>query len=51
MALPLLAYAPSCPNQRVDALGARDDETIVYSTDDLFSPIEIGELKIGRAHV
>ncbi|MGD1856124.1 MAG: phycobilisome rod-core linker polypeptide [Leptolyngbyaceae cyanobacterium] len=44
MALPLLAYAPSCPNQRVDALGARDDETIVYSTDDLFSPIEIGEL-------
>lgn len=44
MAIPLLAYAPSCPNQRVDALGARDDEAIIYSTDDLFSPTEIGDL-------
>jgi len=44
VAIPLLAYAPSCPNQRVDALGARDDEAIVYSTDDLFSPTEVGDL-------
>lgn len=44
MAIPLLAYSPSCPNQRVDALGARDDETIVYSTDDLYSPSEMGDL-------
>lgn len=44
MAIPLLAYSPSCPNQRVDALGARDDETIIYSTDDLFSPIDLGNL-------
>ncbi len=44
MAIPLLAYAPSCPNQRVDALGAPDDEAIIYSTDDLFSPTEMGDL-------
>ena len=44
MAIPLLAYSPSCPNQRVDAIGAPDDEAIVYSTDDLFSPIEMGAL-------
>jgi phycobilisome rod-core linker protein len=44
VAIPLLAYAPTCPNQRVDALGAPDDEGIVYSTDDLFSPTEIGNL-------
>ncbi|MGD1948958.1 MAG: phycobilisome rod-core linker polypeptide [Leptolyngbyaceae cyanobacterium] len=44
MTIPLLAYSPSCPNQRVDAIGAPDDEAIVYSTDDLFSPIEIGAL-------
>ena len=44
MTIPLLAYSPSCPNQRVDAVGAPDDETIVYSTDDLFSPIEMGAL-------
>ena len=44
MAIPLLAYSPSCPNQRVDPLGAPDDETIVYSTDDLFSPTEMGDL-------
>jgi phycobilisome rod-core linker protein len=44
MAIPLLAYSPSCPNQRVDALGARDDEALIYSTDDLFSPTEIGNL-------
>lgn len=44
MAIPLLAYAPSCPNQRVDALGAPDDEAIIYSTDDQFSPSEIGNL-------
>ncbi|ELS02791.1 Phycobilisome Linker polypeptide [Xenococcus sp. PCC 7305] len=44
MATPLLAYVPSCSNQRVDALGARDDEAIIYSTDDLFSPTEMGNL-------
>lgn len=44
MAIPLLAYAPSCPNQRVDALGAPDDEAMIYSTDDLFSPTDIGNL-------
>ncbi|MDX2217208.1 MAG: phycobilisome rod-core linker polypeptide [Oculatellaceae cyanobacterium bins.114] len=44
MAIPLLTYSPSCPNQRVDALGARDDEAIIYSTDDLFSPSDIGNL-------
>ncbi|MBO3462389.1 phycobilisome rod-core linker polypeptide [Aetokthonos hydrillicola Thurmond2011] len=44
MAIPLLAYSPSCPNQRVDALGARDDEAIIYSTDDLFTPAEIDNL-------
>jgi phycobilisome rod-core linker protein len=42
--IPLLAYSPSCPNQRVNALGARDDEAIIYSTDDLFSPTDIGNL-------
>lgn len=44
MSIPLLAYSPSCPNQRVDALGARDDEAIVYSTDDQFSPTDMGNL-------
>lgn len=44
MAIPLLAYAPTCPNQRVDALGAIDDEAIIYSTDDLYSPTDIGNL-------
>lgn len=44
MAIPLLTYSPSCPNQRVDALGAPDDETIIYSTDDQFSPSEMGNL-------
>lgn len=44
MGIPLLAYSPSCPNQRVDSLGARDDETIIYSTDDQFSPTEMGNL-------
>jgi phycobilisome rod-core linker protein len=44
VAIPLLAYAPSAPNHRVDALGARDDEAIIYSTDDLYSPTEMGNL-------
>lgn len=44
MTIPLLAYAPSCPNHRVAALGARDDEAVVYSSDDLFSPMEMGIL-------
>jgi phycobilisome rod-core linker protein len=44
VAIPLLAYSPSCPNQRVEALGARDDEAIIYSSDDLFSPTDMGNL-------
>lgn len=44
MALPLLAYAPTCPNQRVDALGAPDDEAIVFSTDDLYSSTDMENL-------
>ncbi|KPQ35442.1 MAG: phycobilisome rod-core linker protein [Phormidesmis priestleyi Ana] len=44
MSIPLLAYSPSCPNQRVAALGARDDETIIYSADDQFSPTDIDNL-------
>jgi len=44
VAIPLLAYPPTCPNQRVDALGARDDETIIYSTDDCFSSTEMDDL-------
>lgn len=44
MAIPLLAYAPTCPNQRVDPLGAPDDEANIYSTDDIFSPTDMGNL-------
>ncbi len=44
MAIPLLAYAPSCPNQRVAALGAPDDQATVYSTDNQFSPGDMGDL-------
>jgi phycobilisome rod-core linker protein len=44
VAIPLLAYAPTCPNQRVAPLGARDDESIIYSTDDQFSPSDMGNL-------
>jgi phycobilisome rod-core linker protein len=44
VAIPLLTYSPSCPNQRVDPLGAQDDESIIYSTDNLFSPTEMGDL-------
>jgi phycobilisome rod-core linker protein len=44
VAIPLLAYAPSCPNQRVDPLGARDDEAIIYSTDNQFSASDMGNL-------
>lgn len=44
MAIPLLNYSPSCPNQRVASLGAPDDELIIYSSDDLFSPSDVGNL-------
>ncbi len=44
MAIPLFAYAPSAPNHRVDALGARDDDAIIYSSDDLYSPTDMGYL-------
>jgi phycobilisome rod-core linker protein len=44
VAIPLLAYSPSCPNHRVDALGARDDEMIIYSTDDQFSSTGLDNL-------
>jgi phycobilisome rod-core linker protein len=44
MAIPLLVYAPSCPNQRVNPLGAPDDEAIIYSTDNQFSTTEMDDL-------
>ncbi|PSB23719.1 phycobilisome rod-core linker polypeptide [Stenomitos frigidus] len=44
MAIPLLTYSPSAPNQRVAPLGARDDEAIIYSSDDLYSPTDVGNL-------
>jgi phycobilisome rod-core linker protein len=44
VAIPVLAYAPSSQNQRVAPLGARNDELIIYSTDDLFSPSDMGNL-------
>jgi phycobilisome rod-core linker protein len=44
MAVPLLTYSPSSQNQRVAAFGARNDEAIIYSTDDLFSPSDLGNL-------
>jgi phycobilisome rod-core linker protein len=44
VAIPLLTYPPSCPNQRVAPLGARDDELIIYSTDDQFSPSDMTNL-------
>ncbi|MEM7772532.1 MAG: phycobilisome rod-core linker polypeptide, partial [Cyanobacteria bacterium P01_A01_bin.37] len=44
MAISLLAYSPKSCNQRVNALGALDNEAISYSTDDLFSPTEMGDL-------
>jgi phycobilisome rod-core linker protein len=44
MAIPLLAYSPSCPNTRVKALGAPDDQAIVYSTDNQFSPTDMDNL-------
>lgn len=44
MAIPLLAYSPTCPNHRVDPLGAPDDEAIIYSTDNQYSPTEMGDL-------
>ena len=44
MAIPLLNYPPSSPNHRVAPLGARDDESTIYSTDDLFSPSDVGNL-------
>lgn len=44
MTIPLLTYAPSSQNQRVAALGARDDEAPTFSTDDLYSPSDMGNL-------
>jgi phycobilisome rod-core linker protein len=44
MVVPLLTYSPSSQNQRVAALGACNDETIIYSTDDQFSPSDLGNL-------
>lgn len=44
MAIPLLTYSPSCPNQRVASLGAPDDELIIYSTDDQFFPSDMDNL-------
>jgi phycobilisome rod-core linker protein len=44
MAVPLLTYSPSSQNQRVAPLGARNEEAIIYTTDDLFSPSDVGNL-------
>jgi phycobilisome rod-core linker protein len=44
VAIPRLAYSPSSQNQRVAALGARDDELIIYSADDLYSPSDVENL-------
>jgi phycobilisome rod-core linker protein len=44
VAIPLLAYTPSCPNHRVNPLGARDDEWIIYSSDDQFSSTGMDDL-------
>lgn len=44
MSIPLLDYSPTCPNQRVGALGARDDEAIIYSSDDQFFPTDMDNL-------
>jgi len=44
VSIPLLTYSPSSQNQRVAALGAPDDQTIIYSTDDLYSPSDIEAL-------
>jgi len=44
VAIPLLNYPPSCPNQRVAPLGARDDESLIYSSDDQFEPSDVGNL-------
>ncbi|MEM6868043.1 MAG: phycobilisome rod-core linker polypeptide [Cyanobacteria bacterium P01_C01_bin.121] len=44
MSIPLLDYSPTCPNQRVDPLGARDDEAIIYSTDDQFFSTDMDNL-------
>lgn len=44
MAIPLLTYSPASQNQRVAAFGAPDSESTIYSTDDLFSPTDMGNL-------
>jgi phycobilisome rod-core linker protein len=44
VAIPLLDYAPSSQNQRVAAFGAQDSDYIIYSTDNVFSPSEMGDL-------
>jgi phycobilisome rod-core linker protein len=44
VAIPLLDYAPSSQNQRVAAYGAPGSDYIIYSTDNMFSPSEMGDL-------
>jgi phycobilisome rod-core linker protein len=44
VAIPLLTYSPSSQNQRVAAFGAPDNDSIIYSTDDRFSPTDMGDL-------
>jgi phycobilisome rod-core linker protein len=44
MGVPLLAYSPSSQNQRVESLGAVDSDITIYSTDNLYSPSEMGDL-------
>ncbi|MDY6783938.1 MAG: phycobilisome rod-core linker polypeptide [Cyanobacteriota bacterium] len=45
MAIPLLNYAPSCPNTRVEGYDARgDDQPRVYTTENLLSPSDMDTL-------
>jgi phycobilisome rod-core linker protein len=45
LAIPLLAYAPSCPNVRVKGYEVgRDDSPTIYTTENLLSPSDMGDL-------
>lgn len=45
MAIPLLSFAPSCQNQRVNGFEVPgDDQPIVFSTDNVLSPSDMGAL-------
>jgi phycobilisome rod-core linker protein len=44
VAIPLLNYSPASQNQRVEAFGAQDSDYTIFSTDNVFSPSEMGDL-------